>query len=356
MKRIIVIGSGIVGSSIALHLAKAGAQVTVLDAELSPGGIATLGSWAWINASWGNDRDYVALRLRAMRQWRELDKTVPGLTVNWCGSLLWDLPEDKLRAFANEHKSWGYPTCLVGKVEIAAIEPALRDPPDLAVHVASEGSVDPSHAVTRLLEAARQAGANMIAGAHVKFLNESEGRVTGVTTHEETLSADEVVVAAGLGSPALLASIGMNLKMEEPEGLLIHTEPAPELLNGIVLSPKLHVRQTAEGRLIAGSDFGGADPGDDPHAVATAMLNDLQSLLKIDGNLQLEKFTVTRRPTPPDGIPALGRPKSMPGLFLAVTHSGITLAPIVGEIVTQELMHDKRDAALTRYHPDRHIT
>ena len=52
-KRIIVVGAGIIGASIAWHLAKAGAEVTVLEAG-EPGGVATRNSWAWINASWGN--------------------------------------------------------------------------------------------------------------------------------------------------------------------------------------------------------------------------------------------------------------------------------------------------------------
>ena len=52
-KRVIVVGSGIIGASVAYHLAKAGAKVTVLEAG-EPGGLATRNSWAWINASWGN--------------------------------------------------------------------------------------------------------------------------------------------------------------------------------------------------------------------------------------------------------------------------------------------------------------
>ncbi len=355
MKHVVVIGSGIIGASIAWHLANAGARVTVLEAEQEIGGIATQGSWGWINASWGNDREYVRLRMRAMKKWRVLDKIIPGLIVNWCGSLLWDLPEVKLRAFAAEHNDWGYPARLVGKAEITAVEPMLRDPPDLAVHVATEAAVEPLHAAAQLLEAARSLGADILSKAHIKFLNEKGGRIVGVTTHDETLEADEVVVAAGLGSPALLSSVGMNLTMEDPEGLLIYTEPMPELISGIVLSPDLHVRQTQEGRLIAGADFGGAVPGGDPQASAAAMLVDLKSLLIMDQNPAMQKFSVTRRPTLPDGLPAVGRPKATPGLFLAVTHSGVTLAPVIGEIAANEILGDNRDAALSRYHPDRHL-
>ncbi len=356
MKRVIVIGSGIIGASIAWRLTKEGAHVTVLDAQEAPGGIATAGSWAWINASWGNDREYVALRMRAMVGWREYDKEIPGLSVNWCGSLLWDLPEEKLMAYAVEHQSWGYPLRLVKGGEIAKLEPSLRAPPQLAVHAALEGSLEPVHAATQLLAAAHQAGADVVSKARVKFLDEEKGRIVGVTTHEGSLSADEVIVAAGLGSPALLASVGLKLTLESPPGLLVHTEPLPEILNGIVLSPKLHVRQTPDGRLIAGSDFNGVSPGEDPNEMAIAMLSDIKALLKSDRETVLDKFTVTNRPALPDGIPAIGRPREMPGLYLAVTHSGVTLAPVIGEIVANEILRGDRDGSHVRYHPDRHIT
>jgi glycine/D-amino acid oxidase-like deaminating enzyme len=355
VKHVIVIGSGIIGASIAFHLASAGAQVTLLESEARTGGLATPASWAWINASWGNDQEYVALRMRAMNGWRSLDKRVPGLVINWCGSLLWDLPHEKLLAFAAEHKSWGYRTRIVSRAEAEKIEPALRDPPDTAVHVASEGSVEPAHAAEKLLDAARGAGARIIAGAHAKYLNEQGGRIVGVTTSEETLDADEVVVAAGIQSAGLLQSVGMKLSLQQPAGLLVHSAPMPEVLHGLVLAPKLHVRQTSEGRLIAGSDFAGGDPSDNPEAAAAALFKDVDTLLSTGPQFALEEFTIGRRPALLDGIPALGRPRAMPGLYLAVTHSGITLAPAVGEIATDELLHNRRDPALARYLPDRVI-
>ena len=64
-KNILVIGAGIIGASIAYHLARDGARVTILDAGQG-GGIATRYSWAWINASWGNPEPYFRLRMRAI--------------------------------------------------------------------------------------------------------------------------------------------------------------------------------------------------------------------------------------------------------------------------------------------------
>ncbi|MDP3898054.1 MAG: FAD-binding oxidoreductase, partial [Mesorhizobium sp.] len=208
--RVLVIGAGIVGASIAYHLARAGAEVTVVDAA-SPGGVATAGSWAWINASAGNPEPYVRLRMRSMELWRDLDSSLSGLEVQWGGGLLWDLAPDDLRAYAAEHASWDYPVKLVDRDFVARREPELASPPELAVHVAIEGAVEPIHAATVLLDAAVAFGARVIPGRAALALRAVTGRVTGVQTAGGVVAADEVVIAAGVGTPALLASVGIDL-------------------------------------------------------------------------------------------------------------------------------------------------
>src|SRR5688572_33247857 len=96
---VLVVGAGIIGASIAYHLAQRGARVTILDSG-EPGGVATRNSWAWINASWGNPEPYFRLRIRSMAEWRRLAADVPALDVQWLGGLLWDLPRAELEAYA----------------------------------------------------------------------------------------------------------------------------------------------------------------------------------------------------------------------------------------------------------------
>src|SRR6202521_421792 len=113
---VLIVGAGIIGASIAWHLARAGARVTVTDAG-EPGGIATRNSWAWINASWGNPETYFRLRVRSMDEWRRLERELPGIQVAWGGGLTWELPPDELEAFAVEHASWGYGIRRVDRAE-----------------------------------------------------------------------------------------------------------------------------------------------------------------------------------------------------------------------------------------------
>jgi glycine/D-amino acid oxidase-like deaminating enzyme len=140
--RIIVIDAGIIGASIAWHLARAGASVTVIEAGQA-GGVATRNSWAWINASFGNTERYFRLRIRAMEEWRRLERDLPGLRVAWAGGLIWDLPVEALQAFAAEHAAWGYDIRQVDRAGIQRLEPELAAPPELALHAADEGAVEP---------------------------------------------------------------------------------------------------------------------------------------------------------------------------------------------------------------------
>ena len=117
----------------------------------------------------------------------------------------------------------------------------------------------------------------------------------------------------------------MTLPLTTPPGLLVTSRPHERLLNGLVMAPDLHMRQSAEGRIVAGADFGGSDPRTDADATARAVFAKLQSMLTGGEQLVMEGHSTGYRPTPVDGFPAIGRPKERSGLYIAVMHSGITL-------------------------------
>ncbi|RWE49071.1 FAD-binding oxidoreductase [Mesorhizobium sp.] len=346
-KQVIVIGAGIIGASIAWHLTKAGAQVTVI-ANSEAGGVATPNSFGWINASWGNPERYFRLRSRAMAEWSRLARDLPGLPLKWCGGLCWDLSAADMETYAAEHSAWGYGIARVDRAGAARIEPNLAELPDVALHVAEEGVAEPVATAKALLADANRHGARIISST-VTALVQTNGRITGVDTSHGLIAADEVVIAAGVGSPEIAATAGINLPIETPPGLIVHSRPYKKLLNGLVLAERLHMRQTAQGRIIAGSDFGGGDPGMDAQATARALFAATKAMLVDSDGLELDFHTVGYRPTPIDGFPIIGRAEGMDGVYIAVTHSGITLAPAVGLFATREILGGDRDPLLEPY-------
>jgi glycine/D-amino acid oxidase-like deaminating enzyme len=348
-KEIIVVGAGIVGASIAWHLTRAGASVTVVDAG-EAGGVATPASFAWINASWGNPEPYFRLRMRSMAEWKRLVGEAPGIPLGWVGGLLWDMPVEKLEAYAAEHGSWGYGIRSVARAEAVRIEPRLVEPPEFALHVAEEGAVEPASAARALVADAVKRGAKFLPHTEVTALAVEGGRVRGVDTENGRLAADEVVVAAGTATASLASRVGITVPLDNSPGLLVHTQPTTEkYLNGIIIAEGLDVRQTAEGRILASSSFAGADPGPDPDGVAQALFAKVQGALVGGERLEFERYTIGYRPMPSDGFPIIGRADGLAGLYLAVTHSGVTLAPAIGLFAAEELLAGRQEPLLAPY-------
>jgi glycine/D-amino acid oxidase-like deaminating enzyme len=151
----------------------------------------------------------------------------------------------------------------------------------------------------------------------------------------------------------LASSVDVAISLRAPPGLLVHSKPAGELLNGLVIAPELHMRQTAEGRLVAGSDFAGADPGDNPDETAQALFAKLRAAIKDGGKLELDFHTVGYRPTPEDGLPVIGRPAAIEGLYVTVMHSGITNAAATGVLASEEITANSEHDMLQPFRPGR---
>jgi glycine/D-amino acid oxidase-like deaminating enzyme len=346
-KDIIVIGGGIVGASIAWHLTRAGAKVRLIAGKR--GGVATPTSFAWINASWGTPLAYFKLRTHSIRLWSSLAEAVPDLPLAKVGGLCWDLPEADLLAYEQEHAGWGYSVRSVTADEAAVIEPALKSPPALAAHVAEEGAAEPALTAEILINDAIAHGAELIEGVPVIALNHDGGRISGVVTDAGVLAADHVVVAAGIDTVRLAAAIGIDVPVDAPPGLIVHSRPVEKILSGLMMAPELHVRQTLAGRIIAGTDFAGTDPGEHPERAAAELFAKVQEFLIGGDGLGMEFYTVGYRPTPRDGFPILGAPDGVEGLTLAVTHSGVTLAPAIGALLTDEILAGAQSPLLAPY-------
>jgi glycine/D-amino acid oxidase-like deaminating enzyme len=350
-KKVIVIGAGIIGASLAYHLAKAGALVTVVDALPKSGGVATPNTWGWINASWFNPEPYAKLRMRSMEMWRALSP-IDDLQVNWSGSLLWDVPADELRAFEKQHTAWGYKVKLLDHAEISLIEPALINPPEIVAYVQGEGVIEPDAAVRGFMNAAIALGTVVLNSHQVTGIEMRGGRVQGVKTDAGLVETDEVVVAAGVGSMELLKLSGIALPLKPSAALVVYSKPTKPLLNTMLIAPGIELRQDPSGRIVIGTDL---VDGQSPEEQAHSEILKIRGTLRGAEHLELERFAIGHRPMPQDGFPLVGRMSSIEGLYVAVTHSGITLAPAIGEFGAEEILNDHRHALLEPYPPDRNI-
>lgn len=357
-QKIVVIGGGIMGASIAYHLAKRGAAVTLLE-KTAPATGATANSFAWINAGSKRPRGYYELNHLGMAGWRRLQAELgpTTLVVQWGGTVQWQDAPEKAEAFRKgvlAQQAWGYNTHLVDVAEMRRLVPTLEPGQvSAASFCEEEGTVDPVGAAKLLLAAAAAHGAVVRHPAAVTGFDLDGANVRGVKVGSETIAADAVVVATGVDMPTVGRSLGFDVPMEESPGLLAHTTAHPRLVDRVLVAPGATLKQLPNGEIVTGVDFGGSPSRDTSPAMGRKLLEGASHFVPRLKETTLDRVTLGFRVLPADGQPIIGRVTSRPNVYLAAMHSGITLSPAVGQLAALELL-DQVDVEILRpYRLDR---
>jgi glycine/D-amino acid oxidase-like deaminating enzyme len=361
--RIVVVGAGIIGASIAYHLAKRGAKVVIVDA-VRPGAGATENSFGWINATFSKrPRAYFDLNQMGLAAWRRLQTELGGeLKVQWGGSVAWAPPDgtaDALRESVRKHQEWGYATHLIDEDEFRRLLPNVAHGEfGAACHSEFEGAVDPVDALKALLRQIRELGGEVRYPFETDGLKLEGGRVTAIRAGENSLNADTVVLASGIATQRLAQMAGVGIPLKESRGVLVHTRPQPKLIDRVVLAPGVHCKQKLDGRVVVGgrivAGVGTADgdvpePGDNGQRI----LREAAGVLPGVRGVAVERVTVGYRVMPVDEYPVVGFCDACPNLYVAAMHSGVTLAPLMGQLAALEILDGARVGSLEPHRPAR---
>ena len=341
-KHIIVIGAGIVGASLAYHLAGKGAQVTVVEA----GGIAsgvTGTSFAWINTSCAGIDPIAALRGGAIAAWRRLETLVPGLTVCWHGALSYGTQDGRVSASS----------MVIDRARITQLEPQLRQPPEQALHEPEQGALDAVVATHALLAAARALGATVRTYTPVPGFVVQDGKVTGVETATGLIEADLVVLAAGTGTATLAAQLGVSLPIHASPAIFLRYQAPPGLVRGIISSHAMEVRQAEDGTMLAAEDYVDDAPDNQPAAIVQRTASAIREELAGADAIAPAFACIGLRPMPIDGVPVIGYLPSIKGVYVCAMHPGVVLAAIVGQLASGEIVDGESASALAACRPAR---
>ncbi|MEJ8559880.1 FAD-binding oxidoreductase [Yoonia sp. GPGPB17] len=355
VQSIIVVGAGIIGAATALQLAKAGHAVTVVQAG---GADATSASFGWINASFFLNEDHHLLRAEGIAAWHRVLQDVPA-PVDWQGCLCWDMSPDVMQATYTQLRAFDYPVEIRTKEQIRVLEPALCNAPDQALFFPTEGAASSADLTRHFLRAAQARGAKLIRNLFVLGLKSRNGRVMGIETSQGDLDADQVVIVAGTGTTAIARTIDCEIPLVPRPAYILRTSPQKKVLHHILATPHGEIRQEPSGQILMPVAVGHqGDTAEELTQTPTAAADDtIARLRNVFGGLENADWTeVTRaeRPMPQDGLPIVG--PIADGAYVAVLHSGITLGPIIAELVAKDITGqlDNTDAAmLAPYRPDR---
>ena len=230
---VVIVGGGIVGASIAYHLAKLGIKNTVLLERKQ----LTCGT-TWHAAG-------LVGQLRASRNLTELAKYTTGLFegleketgqatgFKQNGSVSVALTEgrfEELKRGASMAKSFGLEVNVVSVGEIKERLPHYNlDGAVGGVFLPKDGQVNPIDVTQALAAGARMNGAKVFENSKVTRILTRDGKAVGVETTDGTIHADKVVIAAGMWSREIGRSIGVNIPLHAAEHFYIVTEPIEEL-------------------------------------------------------------------------------------------------------------------------------
>ena len=358
-----VIGAGVIGASVAFHLARLGARVTVVDAHREPRG-ASYATFGWINANGKQPDHYFELNRAGMAEHDQLARALGDSSwLHRTGSLEWtgDIGADTLAARVAEHASRDYPAELISAAVVREIEPELGGTFTAAnwevAYFPSEGWVETGTLIGRLLGAAKTAGASDLRGVRVQAFDAHKGGATVTLDGRSRIDADVVVNCAGPDAGMLAAFAGLDVDTGGPVGLNAVTVPCSLGLRRVVRAPGVHFRPETGGRLMIAtpsSDSGLAE-GREVAELAARNVKAVSRWVLIAEDTPVEEARVARRAVPPDGLPLVGRLGDSPWMYHVVAHSGVTLAPLLGRLAADEIVNDTDAAVLAPYRPARFV-
>jgi glycine/D-amino acid oxidase-like deaminating enzyme len=351
---------------VAARLAAAGMRVTLLEAD-QPGLATSRWSLAWVNSNDKEPRAYHDLNYAGIRAWAQL---APGLDgAAWyrpVGHVELAADEPELAARVHRLTEWSYPARLVSTAEASAIEPALVDPgPDTAAAwFPGEAYLLTGPLIERLVISATARGATVLTG--------EEGRVTGLapgqvrTAAGDALAADEIVCCAGRWTPPLAALADPACRVPlvawdtpgsiAPE-LVVRAGPVrPDGPVRLIHTPEIVVRPHPGGLLHLEAPDAAVDlhtPDSELRRRAAEMLRRARRTVRGLDDAAVVEYQVCVRPLPADGQSIVGRLPGAPWLYVAVTHSGVTLAAHLSRLIAAELTAGAPDAELAPYRPGR---
>jgi glycine cleavage system aminomethyltransferase T/glycine/D-amino acid oxidase-like deaminating enzyme len=225
--RALVIGAGIVGNSLAYHLAELGwKEIVLLDKGPLPNPGGSTGHASNFIYPVDHSKEMTQLTLESMRQYKDLDVFVEsgGIEIARTEERMQELTRRVVSA-----KTWGIePVSLITPREVKELVPFINE--ELIIggfYTPGAGVVDSLRAATIMRERAVEAGMTVSANTEVLGLDIEGGRIRRVRTSRGDIDAELVVIACGCWSPRIACMAGVSLPLTPAVHQMIDIGPAP---------------------------------------------------------------------------------------------------------------------------------
>lgn len=361
--KVAVVGAGIVGASVAFRLAQdENIEVVVIDRD-QPGNGTTSTSFAWLNANRKTPREYYEFNLAGMREHLGLPEELGEAPwLNPGGNLMWTTDEKELEELERRVRrlmSWGYRAEWRKAGEInKSLEPhvAFPTPETPVAYFPEEAWVDAPRLAKEFIRLAEKHGAETRFDAAVESAGIRDGRVATLRLERgENIPVDAVVNAAGPEADRVASMFGPPLPLARISGLLLRLAVSDEPISRLMHTHAANIRPDGVGSVLVHHDSidQRLQRGEDEEALCAELLDRAQKLLPVLEDAEISGSTVGIRPVPEDGFSCVGSVSALPGYYEAVTHSGVTLGPLIGRLLAKEIVSGEVASLATPFSPDR---
>lgn len=368
----VIVGGGVIGSSIAYYMAKRGLKPLLIEKNRIAGEAS--GAAAGMLAAQAEMEEdgplYKLARLsRALFpdlavQLREL--TGIDIALMRRGMLKvaqTDEQAERLRTAIAFQRESGEETNWLDGGEARAREPALSEQIVGAADIPGDGQLSAPSLTLAFAQAAVALGAEVREHCEaLRLITEpipgsERARVVGVETDAGTVKSDRIVATSGVWSGRLLERAGIRLPLYPVKGELFSVLSRRPLINSTIFAESVYVVPKGGGRLIVGATML-------PHRFDRAaslgglhrLMEQAQAVLPGIAETEWERAWTGIRPQTPDGLPYIGPFERYEGLYAAAGHfrNGILLSPITGQTVADLIARgDTAGTGLEPFHPDR---
>ncbi len=346
-----IVGGGVSGTAAAYELAKAGSRVILLER----GELASMASgWtlAGVRQS-GRHPAELPLAQHAVRRWEGLAEEL-GVDVEYRqgGNLRLARTEEEvpiIQSLVDDQRGAGLDlTFLPDNAAVREVAPALAESIVAASWCPTDGHANPTKTVRAFATTAERHGAAIRTRTNVKGVAVESRRVRGVRTAEGMISADTVILAAGVYTDRLLASLSVDLPLTIRHVSVVQSVPLPPLLGPVLGTAKAEFagRQQADGRL---RFTGGGQPWSSDEAVSFAnsiqplagsvasMLERGIAIIPALANAPIARVWGGLIDMTPDALPVIDRSADIDGLIVAAGFSGhgFCLGPTTGHVLCE---------------------
>lgn len=349
----IIIGGGVIGTTLAFRLAQAGEAVTLLEAgEIA--GSTTGASFSMHIATRKTPKSHFDLAVAGGKDHHALvnDLGLGSSDETWihqCPCYEWpinDYEETLIADRVERLQEWGYNARWITRAELKTREPHL-EPEAHVERVAvyeDEAWYDAPRLARLAAKGAVKHGASLVPNAAVTAIERNKKGVFVETENGATYSASRVVVAAGAAAQPVAALAGLELQVNAIRGYVITTEPVSEdTLHAILLHPEINIRPAPEGRIVYHSYLEEgrlpkalSNDADDP--VAIKLSNLAGTVLPAIKNTPRAAARIGERPVPADGMPIVGWLDDEHQIYSVAAHSGVNFAPVLARLACKEIL------------------